>query len=69
MAAFFVVGREEEIRVIGVISAISIIIFIILITPNTTSYHLAISINNATKKITKLTIRHTHRLDSTSSAK
>ena len=66
MAAFFVAGRKEEIRVIGVISAISIIIFI---TPNTTSYHLAISINNATKKITKLTIRHTHHLDSTSSAK
>ena len=66
MAAFFVVGREEEIRVIGVIGAISVII---LITPNTTSYHRAISINNATKKITKLTIRHTHHLDSTSSAK
>ena len=53
MAAFFIVGREEEIRVIGAISVI------ILITPNTTSYHRAISINNATKKITKLTIRHT----------
>ena len=54
MAAFFVdVGKRKS---IGVISAISVII---LITPNTTSYHRAISINNATKKITKLTIRHT----------
>ena len=66
MAAFFVAGREEEIRVIGVISAISIIG---IITPDTTLYNLAISINNATKKITKLTIRHTHHLDSTSGAK
>ena len=69
MAAFFIVGREEEIRVIGAIGVIGAISVIILITPNTTSYHRAISINNATKKITKLTIRHTHHLDSTSSAK
>ena len=64
MAAFFV--DIEKRKSIGVISAISVII---LITPDTTLYHRAISINNATKKITKLTIRHTHRLDSTSSAK
>ena len=48
--------RGGKIGVIGIIGAISVII---LITPNTTSYHRAISINNATKKITKLTIRHT----------
>ena len=57
MAAFFVDGEKR--KSIGVISAISIIIFItliILITPNITSYHLASSINNATKKITRLTI-------------
>ena len=67
MAAFFV--DIEKRKSIGVISAISAISVIILITPDTTLYHRAISINNATKKITKLTIRHTHRLDSTSSAK
>ena len=67
MAAFFV--DIEKRKSIGVISAISAISVIILITPDTTLYHRAISINNATKKITKLTIRHTHHLDSTSSAK
>ncbi len=60
MAAFFVDGeKRKSISVIGVISAICIIILItliILITPNITSYHLASSINNATKKITRLTI-------------
>ena len=60
MAAFFVdVAKRKGISVIGVIGAISIITLItliILITPNTTYHHRASSINNATKKITRLTI-------------
>ena len=62
--SLFLFGGEKRkgISVIGVISAICIIILItliipiILITPNTTYHHRVSSINNATKKITRLTI-------------
>ena len=54
MAAFFVDGEKR--KSISIIIFITLIIPIILITPNITSYHLASSINNATKKITRLTI-------------